>query len=69
VTGDDPQWIPPKKAAEKLGVSTRTLLRMADTDAITVIVLPSGHHRYDAQQIDRLAAEATHEHLAADAAE
>lgn len=59
MTETDPQWIPPKQAAEKLGVSTRTLLRLADTGQITVITLPSGHHRYEAHDIERLANETT----------
>lgn len=57
MTDEDPNWIPPKRAAEKLGVSTRTLLRLADTGQIAVIRLPSGHRRYDEHEIDELAQE------------
>jgi excisionase family DNA binding protein len=36
----------PAEAAERLGVSTRTLTRWADEGLIPVVVLPTGHRRY-----------------------
>lgn len=44
----------PSAAARQLGVSLRTLQRMATSGAINAIVLPSGHRRYPQSEIDRI---------------
>ncbi|ONI63918.1 hypothetical protein ALI44B_04640 [Leifsonia sp. ALI-44-B] len=42
-------YISPGEAATLLGVSVRTLSRMADNGTMPVTILPSGHRRYEAQ--------------------
>lgn len=45
----------PSEAAEILRVTPRTLIRMASRGELQVITLPSGHRRYNAEQVQRLA--------------
>jgi predicted site-specific integrase-resolvase len=45
----------PGVAARKLHVTTKTLQRMAARGDIAAIILPSGHRRYRAADVDALA--------------
>ena len=47
--------IAPREVAALLGVSTRTVSRMADSGRLTPITLPSGHRRYLRSEVERLA--------------
>jgi len=44
----------PKEAAEKLGVSVKTLHTMERRGEIISIRLPNGHRRYQSNEISRL---------------
>lgn len=48
-------WYKPGEAALKLGVTTKTVSRMADTGRIHAITLPSGHRRYAVADVNALA--------------
>ena len=48
------KMIPPGEAARRLSISTETLRQWALTDLIPSTVLPSGHRRYAAEDIDRI---------------
>lgn len=52
---DDEAKLKPAEAAEALRVDTRTLTRMANRGELSIIKLPSGHHRYLRAEIERLA--------------
>ncbi len=45
-------YLMPATAARKLGITPRTLARMADSGQVESIVLPSGHRRYLSGSID-----------------
>jgi excisionase family DNA binding protein len=51
---DRSEWITPGDAAKMLGISTRTLARMAERHDITPVTLPSKHRRYRRTDIERL---------------
>lgn len=53
------EYLPPSAVAQLLGVSTRTVTRMADTGSIKSIKLPSGHRRYLRSEVEKLAAPVT----------
>ena len=44
----------PKEAAEKLGVSVKTIRAMADRGEIETIRLPNGHRRFSSDEVSRL---------------
>ena len=44
----------PKKAAEKLGVSVKTIRAMGDRGEIEVVRLPNGHRRFSSDEVSRL---------------
>jgi len=46
--------VPPRVAAHRLGVSTRTLERWEKAGKITACRTPSGHRRYDTDSIDNI---------------
>lgn len=50
------EWISPAEAAALLGVSTKTLLRIAVSGDVENIKLPSGHRRYLKSSVTALAA-------------
>lgn len=45
----------PREVALVLGVSTRTVSRMADSGQLHPVTLPSGHRRYDRAEVEALA--------------
>lgn len=49
----------PGEAAKTLHVTTKTLQRMAARGDIAAIILPSGHRRYRASDVEALAAAET----------
>lgn len=51
----DEQPLKPGEAAARLGVSYKTLKRLAERGTLRATVLPSGHHRYARADVDRLA--------------
>ena len=55
----------PGSAARKLHVTTKTLQRMAARGDIAAIILPSGHRRYRASDVEALATTETHRQEAA----
>lgn len=52
---DAPTWYKPGEAAAKLGVTPKTVSRMADVGRIHAITLPSGHRRYSVVDVNALA--------------
>lgn len=52
---DKSERIAPREVAKILGVSTRTVSRMADAGELHAIPLPSGHRRYVRAEIEALA--------------
>lgn len=50
----DSQWCEPREAAERLGISTRTLRRMADDGRIPVLRIGAGHRRYRRGDVEAL---------------
>ena len=49
------EYLTPKEAARRLHVHTRTLVRMSKRGDIRTNMLPSGHRRYNAADVDALA--------------
>jgi len=54
------EWITPGEASDLLGVSPKTLTRMADIGEIRSRRLPSGHRRYLRSSVDDLAEAGEH---------
>jgi DNA-binding transcriptional MerR regulator len=50
------EYITPGQAQEELGVSTKTLAKLADDGVIDSFKLPSGHRRYSRESIDAIKA-------------
>lgn len=53
---DSEAWVKPGSAAGQLGVSLKTLAKLADEGHIRARKLPGGHRRYLQSSIDALAA-------------
>jgi putative resolvase len=49
------EWIAPGEASDLLGVSPKTLTRMADVGEVRSRRLPSGHRRYLRSSVEALA--------------
>jgi hypothetical protein len=50
-------WIAPGRAATELGVTLKTLAKLADSGHVTARKLPSGHRRYLQSSVSALAAQ------------
>lgn len=48
-------WYKPGEAATLLGVTPKTVARIAEAGTIRAITLPSGHRRYAAADVDAFA--------------
>lgn len=51
---DESDYLAPSKAAQALGISTRTLRRMVHDGRIASMQLPSGHRRFHRDVIDSM---------------
>lgn len=49
-----PEWLATAETARRLGVSTRTVLRLEERGQLKPRRLPSGHRRYLAAEVDAL---------------
>lgn len=49
------QWMRPGEAARRLGVSPQTVANYVDAGRLGALVLPSGHRRVAAADVERLA--------------
>lgn len=52
------EWVSPGVAAAVLGVSTRTVSRLADRGEVRALRVPGGHRRYDIDSLEALLARA-----------
>lgn len=50
-----PVWLTPAAVAKRLGVSAKTVQRLANAGHLHPNRLPSGHRRYKAAEVDALA--------------
>lgn len=51
----NPTYVSPGDAASRLGVSLRTMSRLADRGVVHAVTLPSGHRRYALGDVEALA--------------
>jgi excisionase family DNA binding protein len=58
------EHMPPAEAARRLGVHSRTLLRLEERGRITAVRTPGGHRRFLTAAVDALAAELDRERRA-----
>lgn len=52
----EPTLLKPREAAQRLNVDTETLRKWVARGVLTCVLLPSGHRRYRAADIDALLA-------------
>lgn len=53
---DVDSWVEPRVASAMLGVTNKTLARLAKDGQLVARKLPSGHRRYDRGSVEALAA-------------